>query len=136
MKRGILPLLWLLSILILPLRPVYAAEPEQKPAAPEQKPAEPAEKPLEPGWLSLDSSVGAADKWIALNKSAVENAIGIGIGGYLDTSYQWGSNHPKNPTHMSGRYFDQNYNEVDWNDFHIVIRQTGKGLGRWLSSIR
>ena len=58
MKRGILPLLWLLSILILPLRPIYAAEPEQKPA-------EPADKPLEPGWLSLDSSVGAADRWLA-----------------------------------------------------------------------
>ncbi len=59
MKRGILPLLWLLSILILPLRPIYAAEPEQKP---EEKPAEPAEKPLGPGWLSLDSTVGVADK--------------------------------------------------------------------------
>ena len=65
MKRGILPLLWLLSILILPLRPIYAAEPEQKPAPTEQKPAEPADKPLEPGWLSLDSTVGAADGWLA-----------------------------------------------------------------------
>ncbi|HXL09456.1 MAG TPA: hypothetical protein VN966_04490, partial [Candidatus Bathyarchaeia archaeon] len=85
MKRGILPLLWLLSILILPLRPIYAAEPEQKPAAPEQKPAEPEEKPLGPGWLSLDSTVGVADKWIALNKSALQDAIGINISGFLDS---------------------------------------------------
>ena len=61
MKRGILPLLWLLSLLILPLGPVHAAEP----TAAEQKPAEPADKPLEPGWLSLDSTVGAADRWLA-----------------------------------------------------------------------
>ena len=128
MKRGILPLLWLLSM-ILSLRPAYAAEPEQKPAAPEQKPAEPAEKPLEPGWLSLDSSVGAADRWIALNKSAVENALGFSIGGYLDASYQWGSNHPKNPSQMSGRYFDQDYNRVDWNDFHLVLDKPEKDWG-------
>ena len=70
--------------LVFWLRPLYAAEPEQKPAAPEEKPAEPAEKPLGPGWMSLDSSVGVVDNWIALNKSAVENAIGIGISGYLD----------------------------------------------------
>ena len=97
MKNVLVILLWFFS-LVFSLGPLYAAEPEQKPAAPEQKPAEPAEKPLEPGWLSLDSSVGAADKWIALNKSAVENALGFSIGGYLDASYQWGSNHPKNPT--------------------------------------
>jgi hypothetical protein len=129
MKRAILALLWLLSILILLLRPIHAAEPEQKPAPPEQKPAEPAEKPLEPGWLSLDSSVGAVDRWIALNKAAVENAVGFSIGGYLDSSYQWGSNYPGKPNFMSGRYFDQNYNQVDWNDFHLVLDKPEKDWG-------
>ena len=128
MKKVLVILLWFFS-LVFSLRPIYAAEPEQKPAAPEQKPAEPAEKPLEPGWLSLDSSVGAADKWIALNKSAVENALGFSIGGYLDSSYQWGSNHPKNPSQMSGRYFDQDYNRVDWNDFHLVLDKPEKDWG-------
>ena len=128
MKNVLVILLWFFS-LVFSLGPLYAAEPEQKPAAPEQKPAEPAEKPLEPGWLSLDSSVGAADKWIALNKSAVENALGFSIGGYLDASYQWGSNHPKNPNFMSGRYFDQNYNEVNWNDFHLVLDKPEKDWG-------
>ncbi len=74
--------------LVFWLRPIYAAEPEQKPAAPEEKPAEPAEKPLGPGWMSLDSSVGVVDNWIALNKSAVENAIGISISGFLDGELQ------------------------------------------------
>jgi hypothetical protein len=129
MKRGILPLLWLLSILILPLRPVYAGEPEQKPA-------EPAEKPLEPGWLSLDSSVGVADRWIALNKSAVEGALGIGISGYLDTSYTWSSRHPKDPSRISGRYFYGDQNKVDFNDFHIALDKPEKdwGVGFHLSA--
>ena len=121
MKRVLLILLSCFA-LISPLRSIYAAEPEQKPA-------EPAEKPLEPGWLSLDSSVGAVDRWIALNKAAVENAVGFSIGGYLDSSYQWGSNHPKNPNFMSGRYFDQNYNEVNWNDFHLVLDKPEKDWG-------
>ena len=121
MKKALLILLSAFT-LVLPLRFTYAAEPEQKPA-------EPAEKPLEPGWLSLDSSVGAVDRWIALNKSAVENAVGFSIGGYLDSSYQWGSNYPGKPNFMSGRYFDQNYNQVDWNDFHLVIDKPEKDWG-------
>jgi hypothetical protein len=129
MKIGILASLWLLSILILPLRPVYAAEPEPKPAPTEQKPAEPAEKPLEPGWLSLDSSVGAADRWIALNKAAVENVLGIGISGYLDTSFTWSSNHPKDPKNISGRYFDKDYKKVVFNDFHLALDKPEKDWG-------
>ncbi len=74
MKKVLVILLWFFS-LVFSFRPVYAAEPEQKPAATEQKPAEPAEKPLGPGWLSLDSSVGVADKWIALNKSLIIRVI-------------------------------------------------------------
>jgi hypothetical protein len=124
MKKVLVILLWFFG-LVFTLGPVYAAEP----AATEQKPAEPADKPLGPGWLSLDSSVGAADKWIALNKSAVEKALGFSIGGYLDASYQWGSNHPRNPNFMSGRVFDQDYNEVDWNDFHLVLDKPEKDWG-------
>ncbi len=129
MSKVLVSWLWVFSLLVFSLGPVYAAEPEQKPAEPEQKAPEPAEKPLEPGWLSLDSSVGAADQWIALHKSSLESAIGLGISGYLDTSYQWGSDHPKSPAQMSGRYFDQDYNKIDWNDFHIEIDKPEKDWG-------
>ena len=134
MKKGVVGL-WIISLLFL-LRPIYAAEPEQKPAAPEQKPAEPAEKPLEPGWLSLDSSVGVADNWIALNKAAVEGAIGIGISGYLDSTYTWSSNLPKNPSRISGRYFYGDQNKVNFNDFHIALDKPDKdwGVGFHLSA--
>jgi hypothetical protein len=114
MKKGLVVLLLVLATYVTQIRAVQAAEEE---------------KPLAPGWLSLDSSVGVADKWIALNKSAAEKALGINIGGYLDASYQWGSNHPRNPNFMSGRIFDQDYNEVDWNDFHLVLDKPEKDWG-------
>ena len=128
--RGVL--LCLLGAVIVPLNLTYGqqpAQPQQPPAQQEQKPAEPEEKPLGPGWLSLDCCVGVADNWIALNKAAVEKVVGFSIGGYLDASYQWGSNHPKNPKSMSGRYFDQDYNTVDWNDFHLVVDKPEKDWG-------
>jgi Putative beta-barrel porin-2, OmpL-like. bbp2 len=87
------------------------------------------EKPLAPGWLSLDSSIGVMDKGIADGKGRLEKALGIGIGGYLDTSYQWASTHPKNPNFISGRYFDQDHNEIDFNDFHIFIDKPEKDWG-------
>jgi Putative beta-barrel porin-2, OmpL-like. bbp2 len=114
MKKGLVVLLLVLATYVTQIGAVQAAEEE---------------KPLAPGWLSLDSSVGVADKWIALNKSAAEKALGINIGGYLDASYQWGSNHPRNPNFMSGRIFDQDYNEVDWNDFHLVLDKPEKDWG-------
>src|SRR5947209_3159897 len=89
MKVGKVGLFWLMGIMLLSLRPVYAAEPEQKPAQPEQKPAEPAEKPLGPGWLSLDCCVGLLDNAIADGKGAVEKALGIGISGFLQAGYNW-----------------------------------------------
>jgi len=121
MKRGTSALLWLLSILILALSPVYAQE--QQPAQPTQptQPAEPAEKPLAPGWLSLDSTVGVVDGMIADGKGALQKALGIGISGYLDTSYTWSSNHPHNPANISGRYFDKDYNKIEFNDFHLEL---------------
>jgi Putative beta-barrel porin-2, OmpL-like. bbp2 len=122
MKKETLALWWLLSILILTFRPVYAAEPEQKPP-------EPAEKPLEPGWLSLDGSVGLLDKAIADGKGRVQDALGIGIAGYLDTGYTWSSNHPHHPANISGRYFDKDYNKIEFNDFHIAIDKPEKDWG-------
>ena len=99
-------------------------------AAEEQKqPAEPAEKPLGPGWLSLDCCVGPLDNAIANGKGALEKALGIGISGYLDTGYTWSSNHPKSPANISGRYFDKDYNKIEFNDFHIAIDKPEKDWG-------
>ncbi|MGE5304371.1 MAG: outer membrane beta-barrel protein [Alphaproteobacteria bacterium] len=128
MKNSIVGFFCLVTIVMLLLAPANAQQTQQQPA-PEQKLPEPAEKPLAPGWLSLDSSVGVADRWIALQKSSIESALGIGISGYLDSSYQWGSNHPHNPAQMSGRYFDQDYNKIDWNDFHIELDKPEKDWG-------
>ena len=68
------------------------------------------DKPLGPGWLSLDGSVGLLDNSIANGKGALEKALGLSMGGFLDTSYTWSSNHPKRPDNISGRYFDKDYN--------------------------
>ena len=135
MKKGLVVLFLVLATYAVPATLIRAAE-EPKPPATEQKPAEPADKPLEPGWLSLDSSVGAADRWIALNKAAVEGAIGIGISGYLDSTYTWSSNLPKNPSRISGRYFYGDQNKVNFNSFHIALDKPDKdwGVGFHLSA--
>ncbi len=87
------------------------------------------DKPLGPGWLSLDSSVGVLDKNIADGKSALEGALGIGISGFLDTSYQWSSNHPKDPRNITGRYFDKDYNKLVFNNFHVAVEKPEKDWG-------
>jgi hypothetical protein len=87
------------------------------------------DKPLGPGWLSLDDSVGVLDKRIADSKSALEGALGIGISGFLDTSYQWSSNHPKNPRNITGRYFDKDYNKLVFNNFHVAVEKPEKDWG-------
>jgi Putative beta-barrel porin-2, OmpL-like. bbp2 len=87
------------------------------------------DKPLAPGWLSLDNSVGVLDKNIADSKSALEGALGIGISGFLDTSYQWSSNHPKNPRNITGRYFDKDYNKLVFNNFHVAVEKPEKDWG-------
>lgn len=114
MKKGWAVLLLILAVYVAPIRAVQAAEEE---------------KPLAPGWLSLDSSVGIMDNWIALNKSALENAVGFNIAGYLDASYTWSSRHPKDPTRISGRYFYGDQNKVNFNDFHLVIDKPEKDWG-------
>jgi hypothetical protein len=87
------------------------------------------DKPLGPGWLSLDGSVGLMDKAIADGKSALEKALGITIGGFLDTSYQWSSNYPKSPNDISGRYFDKDHNRIVFNNFHLMIDKPEKDWG-------
>jgi hypothetical protein len=87
------------------------------------------DKPLAPGWLSLDSSVGAMDKGIGDGKGALEKAVGIAISGFLDSSYQWSSNHPKSPRNISGRYFDKDHNKVVFNDFHLAVEKPEKDWG-------
>ena len=62
-------------------------------------------------------------------KGAVEKALGIGISGYLDTSYTWSSNHPKSPANISGRYFDKDHNKVEFNDFHLALDKPEKDWG-------
>jgi hypothetical protein len=127
MKKGLV-----LSLLVLgfaaPVMTARAAE-EQKPAATEQKPAEPEEKPLGPGWLSMDCCVGVLDGKIADGKGALEKALGISISGFFDTSYTWSSNHPSNPTDISGRYFDKDHNKIEFNDFNITIDKPEKDWG-------
>jgi hypothetical protein len=87
------------------------------------------DKPLGPGWLSLDSSVGVMDKAIANGKGQLEKALGITIGGYLDTSYQWSSNYPKRPNDISGRYFDKDHNTIVFNNFHLMVDKPEKDWG-------
>ena len=112
MKKGLLGLIVTVAIAGFELPPVQAQD-----------------KPLGPGWLSLDNSVGLLDKNIADGKSAIEGALGIGISGFLDTSYQWSSNHPKNPRNISGRYFDKDYNKLVFNYFHVAVEKPEKDWG-------
>ena len=135
MKRRTLTLLWLLTILVLTFRPVYAAEPEKP--APEQKSPEPAEKPLEPGWLSLEGSVGLLDKAIADGKGRLQDALGIGISGFLDSAYNWSSNHPHHPANISGRIFNKDYNKIEFNNFNLTLDKPEKdwGVGFHLSGM-
>jgi putative OmpL-like beta-barrel porin-2 len=87
------------------------------------------EKPLAPGWVSLDSSVGVLDRAVGNGKTALQNALGINIGGYLDAGYNWSSNHPRSPRNISGRYFDKDHNKLVFNDFHIALEKPEKDWG-------
>jgi hypothetical protein len=97
------------------------------------KPAGAAEEPkgLAPGWLSLDSSVGLLDKKIEEGKGSIEKALGISISGFLDTSYTWSSNRPGRAfaNDISGRYFDQDHNDVVFNFFNLTIEKPEKDWG-------
>lgn len=121
MKKVLAVLLLVLASYAGPVTLVWAAE--------EAKPAEPADKPLEPGWLSLDCCVGVLDGKIADGKGALEKAIGISISGFLDTGYNWSSNHPRSPSDISGRYFHKDHNKIVFNDFNLTIDKPEKDWG-------
>ncbi|HXG50979.1 MAG TPA: outer membrane beta-barrel protein [candidate division Zixibacteria bacterium] len=87
------------------------------------------DKPLGPGWLGLDGSVGLLDRKVAESKSAIERALGIGISGFLDTSYTWSSNHPRSPANISGRYFDKDHDKVVFNYLHLAVEKPEKDWG-------
>lgn len=128
MKKRVRLWFLLLAASVLSAPRSYVANAQTPPAA-EQKPAEPAEKPLGPGWLSLDCCVGPLDDAIAKGKGALEKALGIGIAGYLDTGYTWSTSHPGSPANISGRYFDKDYNKIEFNDFHIALDLPEKRFG-------
>ena len=128
MKKGLAALLIMLGSYVVPPLAVHAAE-EQKPAPAEQKPAEPADKPLGPGWLSLDGSVGLMDNAIGDAKGSLEKALGIAVGGFLDTSYTYSSNRPKSPSNITGRYFDKDQNKIVFNNFHLFVEKPEKDWG-------
>jgi len=103
-----------LTVLALVPQPVRAAEEE---------------KPLAPGWLSLDCCIGPLDSGIAKGKGAIQDALGITFGGFLDTSYTWSSNRPKTPSNITGRYFDKDHNKVVFNAFHMFVEKPEKDWG-------
>lgn len=90
-----------------------------------------AQDKLAPGVLSLDGSVGQLDSGIAEGKSSLEKALGISISGFLDTSYTYSSNRPGGTfdRDTSGRYFDQDHNEMVFNDFNLTLEKPEKDLG-------
>ena len=118
----------LLALFLFGWTPAYAAD-ETKPPAEAPKADEP--KPLGPGVLSLDSTVGVVDNVIDRGKSAVEKFLGIGISGFFDSSWTWSSNHPgsANGHHISGRYFDEDYNQLIFNNFNLTLDKPEKDWG-------
>jgi hypothetical protein len=87
------------------------------------------DKPLGPGWLSLDASIGLLDKSIADSKGALEKAVGLSMGGFLDTSYGWSSNNPRSPSNISGRYFDKDHDKFVFNYLHLFVEKPEKDWG-------
>ncbi|HWP24606.1 MAG TPA: hypothetical protein VNM15_10570, partial [Candidatus Binatia bacterium] len=72
MKRRLMGWALVIGLMVLRVGSIGAAEED---------------KPLAPGWLSLDCCVGPVDDAIGKGKSALEKALGITIGGYLDTGW-------------------------------------------------
>jgi hypothetical protein len=115
MKKILVSIAAAFALTVFAFKPAFADEP----------------KPLEPGVLGLESTVGQADKAVEKAKSILENAWGVGISGFFDTSYTYSSNHPgKAFNHnISGRYFDRDHNKVVFNDFNLTIEKPEKDWG-------
>ena len=117
MKKGVMWITLVLAVFLSASKPAYAEE---------------APKGLGPGWFSLDGSVGLLDKKINEGRSALEKALfGISISGFLDTSYTWSSNHPAAAfdRDISGRYFDQDHNDIVFNHFNLTLEKPEKDWG-------
>jgi len=114
MKKAAMWLLLLLTLVLFAPDPVLSQD-----------------KPLGPGWLSLDGSVGLLDKSIADGKGSLEKALGINISGFFDTSYTYSSNRPGRASgnDISGRYFDQDHNDVVFNYFNLTLEKPEKDWG-------
>ena len=129
MKKVFLKVGLCLAILQMLLTPVRGEEaPPQQASAP--APEQP--KPLAPGWLSLDGSVGLIDKQMDAATAALSNALfGINITGFLDAGWTLSTNHPGSvwKNNISGRYFDQDQNQVVFNDFNLTLDKPEKDWG-------
>jgi hypothetical protein len=120
----------ILTFLLFASTFTYAAE-EAKPPAEPPKPAADEPKPLEPGVLDLETTVGQADKAVEKAKSILENAWGIGISGFFDSSYTVSSNHPGKGFNysISGRYFDKDNNQLIFNNYNLTLDKPEKDWG-------
>src|SRR5262245_47404397 len=89
------------------------------------------ENKLEPGWFSLDSSVGLFDQRVQEVKARLEKALGLAISGLFDMSFTWSSNRPGRAfdRDISGRYFDQDHNDVVFNAFNLTLEKPEKDCG-------
>ena len=116
MKKGTMGIGWVLALFLMATKPVFAEE----------------AKGLAPGWLSLDGSVGLIDKQIDEATAALGKALfGINITGYLDTSWTYSTNHRGSfwNHNITGRYFDQDQNQVVFNDFNLTLDKPEKDWG-------
>jgi hypothetical protein len=123
MKKNVM---WLALILVFLVFTSAQGQETQPQPPPQDQP-----KPLEPGLLGLESTVGLADKAVEKAKSILENAWGIGISGFFDSSWTWASTHPgsANGFHISGRYFDEDYNQLIFNNFNLTLDKPEKDWG-------
>ena len=114
MKKRVMKTVFYAALLFLVSQPLYAQD-----------------KGLAPGWLSLDGSVGLLDKKIEEGKSAIEKALfGIKISGFWDVTYHYSFNNPVNTQDdITGRFFQQDHNEINLDSFKLVLEKDEKDWG-------
>ncbi len=83
---------------------------------------------LDRGWLSLDRIVGPLDKKVEDGKSALAEALGIDMSGFLDTSYTYSFNRlgSRKQHNISLRDFDKDHNQIVFNDFNLTLEKPEK----------